>query len=72
MTILLLPRAGNDTDEARDDASAVPDIGLWDLGYAFDIDGRDGPRVAIQMLRAGEINRREFFELCEEAAEAVG
>jgi hypothetical protein len=35
------------------------------------LDGREGVQAAVQMLHAGEITRREFFELCEEAANLV-
>jgi len=72
MTILLIPPTQNELDEVGDGADAIDDVCLFDLSRRFPIDGRDGIRVAVQMLHAGEINRREFFELCEEAAEAVG
>jgi hypothetical protein len=39
------------------------------LGAPFLLDGHDGVRVAIRMLHEGEITPREFFELCEEAAQ---
>jgi hypothetical protein len=62
--------------EATERIETVADIvGLFRPGAGLDLpehavplDYGDGVRAAIQMLHAGEVGSREFFELCYEAA----
>ena len=48
-----------------------PGAGVLLPDHAEQLDAHDGVRAAIAMFHAGEVSRREFFELCFESTQAI-
>ena len=47
--------------------AVLPSLRVMLPDHDFDVSATDGVRSAIAMLRAGEVSRRQFFELCAES-----